>query len=82
MGLAQAAADSWRTATRVAEILGQDLDQFEQSTEGSEYTFYSVAVVEDILLSIALNAHVPLGMVRHNVKGTADALRDLLGDAS
>lgn len=79
MELAQAADENWRTAARVAEILGQDLKQFEQSTEGNECTFYSVAVVEDIILSIALNTHVPLGMVRHNVKGTADALRTLLG---
>ena len=81
MQLAQAATENWRTATRVAEILGQDLDQYEQSTEGAEYTFYSLSVVEDIILSIALNTHVPLGMVRHNVKGTADALRNLLGSA-
>jgi len=78
MGLAQAATENWRTATRVGEILGQDLDQYEQSIEGGEYTFYSLSVVEDIILSIALNTHVPLGMVRHSIKGTADALRSLL----
>ena len=67
---------------RVAELLGQNLEHYEQSTEGGEYTFYSLAIVEDIILSIALDTHVPLGMVRHNVKGTADALRALLGGAA
>lgn len=80
MGLAQAATESWRTATRVGEILGQSLKQYEHSTEGGEYTFYSLSVVEDIILSIALNTHVPIGMVRHSVKGTADALRSLLSN--
>lgn len=78
MALAQAATENWRTATRVADILRQPLEQYEQSTEGGEYTFYSLSVVEDIILSIAIDTHVPIGMVRHSVKGTADALRSLL----
>jgi CheY-like chemotaxis protein len=82
MGLAQAATENWRTATRVAEILGQRVEQYEQSTEGGEYTFYSLTVVEDIILSIALNTHVPIGMVRHSVKGIADALRLLLNSTA
>jgi DNA-binding response OmpR family regulator len=78
VGLAQAVAESWRTAARVAQILGQELTHFEQSTEGGEHMFYSLAVAEDIILSVALRANVPLGMIRHRTKEAADALRNLL----
>jgi CheY-like chemotaxis protein len=78
VGLAQATTENWRTAARTAEILGQELSHFEQSTEGGEHTFYSPAVIEDIILSIALNTSVPLGMIRHRAKSAADTLRDIL----
>lgn len=78
VGLAQAVAESWRTSARVAQILGQELTHFEQSTEGGEHMFYSLAVAEDIVLSVALRANVPLGMIRHRTKEAADALRTLL----
>jgi len=78
VGLAQAVAESWRTSARVAQILGQELKHFEQSTEGGDHMFYSLAVAEDIILSVALRANVPLGMIRHRTKETADALRTLL----
>lgn len=78
VGLAQATTENWRTAARIAKILGQELAYFEQSTEGGEYMFYSLAIIEDIILSIAMNTSVPLGMVRHRAKGTAGALRKLL----
>jgi CheY-like chemotaxis protein len=78
VGLAQAVAESWRTFDRVAKILGRELARFEQSTEGGDYTFYSLAVAEDIILSVALLASAPLGMIRHRTKDTADALRTLL----
>ncbi len=78
VGLAQATTENWRTAARTAEILGQELSHFEQSTEGGEHTLYSLAVIEDIILSIALNTSVPLGMIRHRAKSAADTLRDIL----
>jgi CheY-like chemotaxis protein/predicted regulator of Ras-like GTPase activity (Roadblock/LC7/MglB family) len=78
VGLAQAVAESWRTSARVAQILGQELKHFEQSTEGGDHMFYSLAVAEDIILSVALRANVPLGMIRHRAKEAADALRNLL----
>ncbi len=77
-GLAQAVAESWRTSARVAQILGREQLRFEQSVEGSEYMFYSLAVTEDIILSAALRASIPLGMLRHRAKATADALRTLM----
>jgi predicted regulator of Ras-like GTPase activity (Roadblock/LC7/MglB family) len=78
-GLAQAVADSWRTSVRVAEILGKEQLRFEQSTEGGGYLFYSLAIAQDVILSVALRAHVPLGMIRHRTKEAADTVRDLLG---
>jgi DNA-binding response OmpR family regulator len=77
--LAQAVAESWRTAAHVAQILGQEMHRFEQSTEGGEHMLYSLAVAEDIILSVALRANVPLGMIRHQAKETADTLQALIG---
>ena len=42
---------------------------------------YSLAVAEDIILSVALRANVTLGMVRHRAKSTADRLRKMIGAA-
>lgn len=78
-GLAQAVAESWRTSARVAQILGQEQLRFEQSMEGGKHLFYSLAVAKDAILSVALRANVPLGMIRHRTKATADALRPLIG---
>jgi DNA-binding response OmpR family regulator len=78
-GLAQTVGESWQTSARVAQILGREQLRFEQSVEGGEHMFYSLAVAEDIILSAALSAGVPLGMIRHQAKATADALRALIG---
>jgi CheY-like chemotaxis protein len=78
-GLAQAVAESWRTSARVAQILGQEQLRFEQSMEGGKHLFYSLAVAEEVILSVALRANVPLGMIRHRTKAAADALRPLMG---
>jgi CheY-like chemotaxis protein len=80
-GLAQAVAESWRTSARVARILGREQLRFEQSVEGGEHVFYSLAVAEDIILSVALSVTVPLGIIRHRTKATADALRALVNAA-
>jgi len=78
-GLAQVVGENWRTSARVARILGQEQLRFEQSVEGGEHMFYSLAVAEDIILSAALSSHAPLGMIRHSAKSTADKLRNLVG---
>jgi len=79
-GLAQVVGESWRTSARVAQILGREQLRFEQSVEGGEHMFYSLAVAEDIILSTALSVSVPLGMVRHRAKATADALQTLMNE--
>jgi len=76
--LAQVADESWRTSARVAKILGREQLRFEQSVEGGEHLFYSLAVAEDIILSAALRAHGPLGMIRHRAKTAADKLRAMI----
>ncbi len=78
-GLAQVVGENWRTSARVARILGQEQLRFEQSVEGGEHMFYSLAVVEDIILSAAVSTSTPLGMIRHSTKSTADALQRLVG---
>jgi len=80
-GLAQAIGEGWQTSARVAQILGQEQLRFEQSVEGGEHMLYSLAIAEDIILSTALRANVPLGMIRHRTKTTAGALRALVSAA-
>ena len=80
-GLAKVVGDSWRTSARVAKILGREQLRFEQSVEGGEHMFYSLAIAEDIILSAALRVSVPLGLIRHRTKATAEKLRDLIGHA-
>jgi len=76
--LAQTVTESWRTSARVAQILGQEQLRFEQSVEGGEHVFYSLAVAEDIILSAVLHASVPLGVIRHRARATAGELRALM----
>ena len=78
-GLAQVVGENWRTSARVARILGQEQLRFEQSIEGGEHMFYSLAVAEDIILSAALGTNARLGMIRHSAKTAADKLRGLIG---
>jgi len=76
--LAQIVGESWRTSARVAKILGREQLRFEQSVEGGEHMFYSLAVAEKITLSAALSASVPLGLIRHRTKVTAEKVRALI----
>jgi len=77
--LAQVVAGSWRASARMAQILGREQLRFEQSVEGGEYVFYSLAVAEETILSIALRADTPLGIIRHQAKRTASKLVEMVG---
>jgi DNA-binding response OmpR family regulator len=78
-GLAHTVSESWKASVRVAAALGREQVRFEQSLhEGKDYLLYSLAVADDIVLSAALRADRPLGMIRYNTKQTAEALRPLL----
>jgi CheY-like chemotaxis protein len=76
--LARIVGENWHTSAQVAKILGRRQRRFEQSVEGGEHMFYSLTISEDIVLSAALSNSVPLGMIRHSAKSTADALRQLV----
>ncbi len=71
-------ADAWRASTRVAQILGKEQLRFEQSIEGAEYLLYSLAITEDLILSVVVAGKVPLGMIRHRAKETAEAIRRMI----
>jgi len=77
--LAQVVSESWQASARVAAALGREKVRFEQSLhEGEDYLLYSLATANEIVLSVALRADRPLGMIRYNTKQTAQELEPLL----
>ena len=77
--LAQVVSESWQASARVAAALGREKVRFEQSLhEGEDYLLYSLATSSEIVLSVALRADRPLGMIRYNTKQTAQELEPLL----
>lgn len=76
--LARIVYQSCRISGQAAEALGREQWQFEQSVETDEYTVYTLTVASDLLLSTVLHANVPLGFLRHQARGTATRLRDLV----
>jgi DNA-binding NarL/FixJ family response regulator/predicted regulator of Ras-like GTPase activity (Roadblock/LC7/MglB family) len=77
--LARVVIDSWQASARVAAALGREKVCFEQSLhEGQDYLLYSLSAADEIVLSVALRADRPLGMIRYNTKQTAQELRPLL----
>ncbi len=76
--LAELAAESLAAAHKIAAFLGEPDNCFEQCTlEGDEYNVYSLTVASDAVLSVALSARTPVGIVRYNLRQTADALADI-----
>lgn len=73
--LAMIIQESWHTSARVAQILGKEQLRFEQSIEGDEHLLYSLALSKEVILSVIVEGHVPLGMIRHRSKETAEAIR-------
>jgi predicted regulator of Ras-like GTPase activity (Roadblock/LC7/MglB family) len=68
-------AQSSQAAAQAASFLGERAGRFAQSLhEGGEYRLYSLTLGEGILLSLALSSNVPLGMIRHQCRQTADQL--------
>jgi len=62
-------------ASQAASFLGERAGQFEQSLhEGSQYRLYSYSLGEGIVLSLALSASVPLGILRHQTRRTSQTL--------
>jgi DNA-binding response OmpR family regulator len=79
--LASLVYESWHTSARVAKVLGKEQIRFEQSIEGDEYLLYSLALPDTLILSVVVEGQVPLGMIRHRAKETAEQVRELIGNA-
>jgi len=77
-GLAELVNEHWCTSVRMAQVLGCTPSRFEQSIDWGELIVYSLALVGDVMLSAALGATIPLGMIRHSTKSTADKLRRII----
>jgi len=62
--------------------LGREKVRFEQSMqEGSDYVLYSLNVKGEMVLTVALNSHTPLGIVRYHTKRTAETIAKLAASA-
>ncbi len=76
--LAGLAEGSMNAAHKIAAFLGEADNHFEQCTfEGSQYSVYSMNVTPDTILSVALSARTPLGIVRYNLRRASDALANV-----
>jgi CheY-like chemotaxis protein len=76
--LIQVLADTRHMSVRIAEIIGREASYFEQCLDGGTYTFYALAVTEEVVLSAVLPVNVPLGLIRHRARRTAERLRQLM----
>ena len=73
--LAILAQESLNAIHKIAAFLGETDDHFEQCTfEGDEYSVYSTNVTPETILSVALSARTPVGIVRYNLRRAAQAL--------
>ncbi len=78
--LATLVAESFRAATRVAAFLGEPGRRFERSShEGEVYRLYSLKLNDELVLSVALRSETPVGMIRYNLRQTADELAKIVG---
>ena len=81
--LGRVIATSWRASAQVAKLLGREKVRFEQSMqEGSDYVLYSLNVKGETVLTVALNSHTPLGIVRYHTKRTAETIAKLAANAT
>jgi CheY-like chemotaxis protein len=76
--LIQVLEDGRQMSLRLAEIIGRHPSTFEQCLDGGTYTFYALAVTDDVVLSAVLPVDVPLGMVRHRARRAVEKVRRLM----
>jgi DNA-binding response OmpR family regulator len=73
--LAMLVAKSAETISQMARFLGERTKNFEQSMhEGSRFRLYSYSLGEGVVLSMALDVSVPLGIIRHQTRRTCQQL--------
>jgi predicted regulator of Ras-like GTPase activity (Roadblock/LC7/MglB family) len=78
--LARVIVESWHASAKVAQLLGREKVRFEQSMhESGDYLLYSLAVMEDTVLTVALDSSTPLGITRYHTKRTAEAIAKMVG---
>ncbi|MEM7345888.1 MAG: response regulator [Chloroflexota bacterium] len=72
-------AQSSQAAAQAAKFLGESAGRFAQGLhEGSEYRLYTLTLADGMLLSLALSSNVPLGMIRHQCRQTAEKLTEFI----
>jgi predicted regulator of Ras-like GTPase activity (Roadblock/LC7/MglB family) len=77
--LARVIVESWHASAKVAQLLGREKVRFEQSMhESGDYLLYSLAVMEDTVLTVALDSSTPLGITRYHTKRTAEAIAKMV----
>lgn len=71
-------AQSTKMAHDIAAFLGETDHRFEQCTfEGDEFSVYSTIITPDSILSVAISARTPVGIVRYNLRQAAEALTEI-----
>ena len=78
--LAHIVSQARHLSRQTARMLGREHRHFEQSVESDAYMLYALTVIGDVLLSAVLRPNVTLGFLRHQMKGTARRLRNLIGE--
>jgi CheY-like chemotaxis protein len=62
----------------IAAFLGETDNRFEQCTfEGDEFSVYSTNITPDAILSVAISARTPVGIVRYNLRRASEALMEI-----
>jgi len=73
--LAELMGNSLQAVDQMAAFLGEPEGRFEQSAhEGSQYRMYSLHLGEEAVLTVILSSPTPVGMVRYNMKRTAESI--------
>ena len=81
--LAALVAESFRAAAKVAAFLGEAGRRFERSShEGNAYRLYSLKLNAELVLSVALRSETPVGMIRYNLRRTADELAKIVEETA
>ena len=78
--LAETVTGSWRRSLRVAHILDRAQTHFEFNISGGDYSLYAISVDGDTILTVALRSSTPLGLLRHQARGTAEEIAYLCRD--
>ncbi|MFP4344494.1 MAG: response regulator [Anaerolineales bacterium] len=80
--LAETVTGSWRRSLRVAHILDRAQTHFEFNISGGDYSLYAISVDGDTILTVALRNSTPLGLLRHQARGTAEEIAYLCRDGA